>query len=645
MKRLLAIIIINCQLSIINWACAEELNDSVTLSQIVVTGTRTPKTLASTPVATRLITQKDIERTDATNIQDLLQQEMPGVEFTYAMNQQTHLNFSGFGGQSILFLADGERLAGETMDDVDFSRLIMTGVGRIEVVRGAASALYGSNAGGGVVNIITGTTTGTTLHLDSRWSKHGGQRYGLMWGLNGKRWQNQLTATFSDKNNYTVTSGANPESTVISEVYGQKVVNVKDRLTYQVTDNLRLTGRLGYYFRQVPRVVTEPERYRDFSAGLKALWDITKRDNLEVGYAFDQYDKSSKQQATGLELRTYSNVQNSVRALYNHTLQSGDILTVGGDFMRDYLYNTKLTDPRKHQNSVDGFAQYDWNISDQWEMVGALRYDYFSASSLSRVTPKISVRYTPLLGETEGGLTLRASYGMGFRAPSLKEMYSDFDMAGIWIIQGNPDLKAETSHNLNLSAEYSHGRYDLMVMGYYNNVRNKITTGVPYSSQSQLYLPYINLDKYYVYGAEVMARAQWGEWGAKVSYAYTNEDGNGNNNVNQYLAARKHALTWEGTWDKDIHKNYGLSVTLSGRFLSAMDNTEYVNISNPSQGTKEVHYPAYMLWKLTVMQRMWEKVKMTLTLDNILSYKPKYYYLNAPITDGIDVMLGLSIDL
>ena len=344
MKRLLAIIIINCQLSIINWACAEELNDSVTLSQIVVTGTRTPKTLASTPVATRLITQKDIERTDATNIQDLLQQEMPGVEFTYAMNQQTHLNFSGFGGQSILFLADGERLAGETMDDVDFSRLIMTGVGRIEVVRGAASALYGSNAGGGVVNIITGTTTGTTLHLDSRWSKHGGQRYGLMWGLNGKRWQNQLTATFSDKNNYTVTSGANPESTVISEVYGQKVVNVKDRLTYQVTDNLRLTGRLGYYFRQVPRVVTEPERYRDFSAGLKALWDITKRDNLEVGYAFDQYDKSSKQQATGLELRTYSNVQNSVRALYNHTLQSGDILTVGGDFMRDYLYNTKLTD-------------------------------------------------------------------------------------------------------------------------------------------------------------------------------------------------------------------------------------------------------------------------------------------------------------
>ena len=127
--------------------------DTIALSQVVVTGTRTPKTLADAPVATRVITSKDIERTDATDIQDLLTQELPGVEFSYAMNQQIHLNFSGFGGQSILFLVDGERLAGETMDDVDFSRLLMAGVERIEIVKGAASALYGSNAEGGVVNI------------------------------------------------------------------------------------------------------------------------------------------------------------------------------------------------------------------------------------------------------------------------------------------------------------------------------------------------------------------------------------------------------------------------------------------------------------------------------------------------------------
>lgn len=85
---------------------------------------------------------KEIARLDATNVQDLLQQELPGVEFSYAMNQQTHLNFSGFGGQGVLFLVDSERLAGETMDDVDFTRLNMDNVERIEIVRGSLSSIW-----------------------------------------------------------------------------------------------------------------------------------------------------------------------------------------------------------------------------------------------------------------------------------------------------------------------------------------------------------------------------------------------------------------------------------------------------------------------------------------------------------------------
>lgn len=130
----------------------EEFKDSVfsisKAGEVVVTATRTPKLLKNTPVQTRVISRRDIERIDATNIQDLLTQTMPGAEFTYAMNQQTHLNFSGFGGQGLLFLVDGERMAGETMDDVDFSRITLENVERIEIVRGAASALYGSNAVG-----------------------------------------------------------------------------------------------------------------------------------------------------------------------------------------------------------------------------------------------------------------------------------------------------------------------------------------------------------------------------------------------------------------------------------------------------------------------------------------------------------------
>ena len=71
------------------------------------------------------------------------------------MNQETSLNMNGFGGNAVLFLVDGERLAGETMDNVDYSRLNLDNVGRIEIVKGAASALYGANAVAGVINIIS----------------------------------------------------------------------------------------------------------------------------------------------------------------------------------------------------------------------------------------------------------------------------------------------------------------------------------------------------------------------------------------------------------------------------------------------------------------------------------------------------------
>ena len=89
------------------------------INEVVVTATRTPKTLKDVPVVTRLITEDEIKRTDASNVQELLTEELPGLEFGYAMSQETSLNMNGFGGSAVLFLVDGERLAGETLDNVD----------------------------------------------------------------------------------------------------------------------------------------------------------------------------------------------------------------------------------------------------------------------------------------------------------------------------------------------------------------------------------------------------------------------------------------------------------------------------------------------------------------------------------------------
>ena len=619
------------------------------LNEVVVTGTRTPKFLKDTPIQTRVISARELARLDATNVQDLLQQELPGVEFSYAMNQQTHLNFSGFGGQGVLFLVDGERLAGETMDDVDFTRLNMDNVERIEIVKGAASALYGSNATGGVINIVTKRNRQPwTLNVNARYAKHNEQRYGASLGLNSKHWNNMLSAHFNRMDNYDVHSAANPVTRIISTVYGDKTVNLKEQLTWSPVSHFSLTGRAGYFFRETVRSADQPERYRDFSGGLRMNWQISDADDLQASYAFDQYDKSDYQRITRLDIRDYSNVQNSFRLLYNHTFGGGDVLTVGSDLLHDYLYNTNLEGETRKQDSWDLFAQYDWRLNDQWELVGALRYDYFSDGKDSHLTPKLNVCYKPLRN-----LAIRAGYGMGFRAPTLKEKYYNFDMSGIWIVEGNEHLKSEVSHNFNLSAEYTKGHYNYTASIYYNKVKNKLSTAAPYfkTAEDKLpYLPYSNLDDYSVCGGEVGAQAKWNNGlGARITYAYTKEqlakDKDGNSINNQYIPAREHALNVRMDYDRQISSNYGLNIGLQGRVLSGVENVEYKDYYDVSKGTISVEYPAYTLWKLSLVQRIGKAVKVNAALDNLFGYKPKFYYLNSPITDGVNFQIGVSIDI
>ena len=619
------------------------------LNEVVVTGTRTPKFLKDTPIQTRVINAKELARLDATNVQDLLQQELPGVEFSYAMNQQTHLNFSGFGGQGVLFLVDGERLAGETMDDVDFTRLNMDNVERIEIVKGAASALYGSNATGGVINIITKRNRQPwTLNVNARYAKHNEQRYGATWGLNSKHWNNMLSAHFNRIDNYDVHSAANPVTRIISTVYGDKTVNLKEQLTWSPASNFRLTGRAGYFFRETVRSADQPERYRDFSGGLRMNCQMSDADDLQASYAFDQYDKSDYQRITRLDIRDYSNVQNSFRLLYNHTFGDGDVLTVGSDLLHDYLFNTNLEGETRKQDSWDLFAQYDWRLNDRWELVGALRYDYFSDGKDSHLTPKLNICYKPLRN-----LAIRAGYGMGFRAPTLKEKYYNFDMSGIWIVEGNEHLKSEVSHNFNLSAEYTKGHYNYTASIYYNKVKNKLSTAAPYfkTAEDKLpYLPYSNLDDYSVCGGEVGAQAKWNNGlGARITYAYTKEqlakDKDGNSINNQYIPAREHALNVRMDYDRQISSNYGLNIGLQGRVLSGVENVEYKDYYDVSKGTISVEYPAYTLWKLSLVQRIGKAVKVNAALDNLFGYKPKFYYLNSPITDGVTFQIGVSIDI
>lgn len=610
--------------------------NSITLDQVVVTGTRTPKLLKDVPIVTRVISDLDIKRMDATNISDLLQTELPGIEFSYSMNQQTSLNMSGFGGNSVLFLVDGERLAGETLDNVDYSRLNMDNVQRIEIVKGAASSLYGSNAVGGVVNIISRESQEPwSVNVNGRYGAHNEQRYGGSVGFNAGRFNSMTNVQYTSIDAIDLSNGTdNEEVGDYSMIYGNSTLNIKERLIYTPIDNLKFTARTGYFFRERNSSESQKERYRSFTGGLKGNYNITDKDDLEVAYSFDQYDKSDYLVFGDLDVRDYSNVQHILRALYNHTFADKHILTVGGDYMRDYLMSYQFTDGGSYiQHTADAFAQFDWNPHKKFNLIAGLRFDYFSEAKLSHLSPKLGLMYKL------GNCSLRGSYAGGFRAPTLKEMYMNFYMGNIFMIYGNPDLKPESSHNLSLSAEYMKGNHNLTVTSFYNIVDNRITTAWNQALGGQVYT---NMSRLQVMGVDANASGKYRcgiSW--RLSYAYTYE--HIKKGEPMLSATRPHTATARIAYDKDWN-NYGLSVALTGRYLSKLTTDVYTEMTSYEQTEKQT-YPGYTIWKLSFAQRVRNGINITLVVDNLFNYRPDYYYSNSPSTTGTTFSVGLSLDI
>ncbi|MDR1200272.1 MAG: TonB-dependent receptor [Tannerellaceae bacterium] len=603
---------------------------TLSLPIIVVTATRTPKLLKNVPILTKVITADEVKKVDATHIGELLQSELPGIEFSYSMNQQVSLNMQGFGGNSVLFLVDGERLAGETLDNIDYSRLNLDNVARIEIIKGAASTLYGSNALGGVVNIISKDAVDPwTATINSKLAAHNEQRHGGNVSFNTGRFSSLTNVQRTSIDSYEMANSGD-----YKEVFGSRTWNFKERLQYTLNDRMKLTGRAGYFFRERDLQITGKDRYRDFSGGIKGDYTINERNNLELAYSFDQYDKSDYFTETKNDIRDYSNVQHSIRGLYNHSFTPKNILTIGGDYMRDYLMSYQFKDNGNYRQHVaDVFVQSDWTPFDKFNVITGLRYDYFSENKINRISPKAGFMYRV------GRCSLRGSYAAGFRAPTLKEMYMDFDMAGVFMIYGNPDLKPETSHNFTLSTEYTNSYYNFSATGYYNLVENRITTAWSQALKGQLYA---NIDKITITGADVNASAKFPcGIGARFSYIYTHET----IEKGQPLVSvtRPHTATARIEYGKSW-KNYGFNLMLNGRFLSKVTADEYTGITSYEE-TMRVSYPAYTIWKLSLLQTIRKGINLTLAVDNLFNYVPSYYYFNSPYTTGATVSAGISLDI
>ena len=633
--------------------------DSVELDPIVVTASHTPKSLKDAPVVTRLITLRDIRIVDATNIQDMLIQEIPGLEFGFAMTQETSLNMSGFGGSSVLFLVDGERMAGETMDNVDYNRMNLDNVGRIEIVKGASSALYGSNAVGGVVNIISRENLEPwTANINSRFNTFGNEwRNGASFSFNTKKWNSLTNFQHTKIDPIDLPKPYSSEEIAIelmkkaqglpydervlnddsnlSRLYGQKTYNVKERLTWRPSDQLTLIGRGGYFFRTSERD-TYDYHFNAYSAGLKGKYAWEPGRYLELSYAYDQYDKANfMPDGTRTHDHDYSNRQHVVHALFSHSFGKNTLL-LGADYLNDYLTTYQFIDNTSHsQNNIDGFAQFDWNITPRFNVVGSVRYDYFSASSLNALTGRLAMVYK------FPWMTFRANYASGFRAPTLKEMYMHFDMGsmGYWII-GNPELEPEKSNNFNVAIERQNrirnsgildGVYNFTLMGYCNLFDKRITT-IDYTFEGKESALYWNEDGVNVWGVDV-SLGHYFDWGLtlKLNYSWMHETGNVY--FSQFNQPRNHSMTWRIGYAHRFARFYALDAALSGR-----------SQGEPQSGRTDVDQ-GYTIWKLMLQHHLWQGITLNTAIDNLFNYKPRGYYYSSPLTTGTSFSVGLSVDL
>ncbi|MCR4958629.1 MAG: TonB-dependent receptor [Prevotella sp.] len=637
------------------------IRDSVNLEPVVVTASHSPKALKDAPVVTRLITLHDIKMADATNVQDMLTHEIPGLEFGFAMSQETSLRMGGFGGNAVLFLVDGERMAGETMDNVDYNRMTLDNVGRIEIVKGASSALYGSNAVGGVVNIISRENLEPwTAYANSRYNSFGHEwRHGAGFSFNTTKWNSQTSfqqtsidpvdlpkAHSSEEVAFELLKKAQglpydesvlTDDSNLSRLYGQKTYNVKERLTWRATDQLTLTGRGGYFFRTSERD-THDYHFNGYSAGLKGQYAWSHDWHLELSYAYDQYDKANyTPDGARTHDHDYVNRQHVVHAVYSHSLGENSLL-VGADYLHDYLSTYQFAPGANHaQGNVDAYAQFDWNITPELNVVGSVRYDYFSASAQKALTERLAIVFK------QPWMTFRANYASGFRAPTLKEMYMHFDMGNMgYLLRGNPDLEPERSHNFNVAIERTHrisnggfllnGRYNFTLMGYCNIFDKRITTidgGMYEDMESALYS---NEDGITVWGIDFSMGHIW-DWGLsmKINYSWLHESGNVF--FSQFNQPRSHSCTWRIGYDHRFSRHYALDAALSGRFQG-----------RPQSGRYDVDR-GYTIWRLMLQHHLWRGIHLNTAVDNIFNFKPKAYYYSSPLTTGTSFSIGLNVEL
>lgn len=547
-KSALLTLSILLSLSVPTYAAENSTNaDTVKTPDVVVTATRTQEEVKAVPQTVEVITKEDIEKLGATDVYSALRLAS-NVDVTSTGMAGHNVMIRGMSTNHTLILVDGRRFAGEdtsaTQNVYALGRLSLSNIERIEIVRGSASAQYGSDALGGVINIITKKSEKPSAMIGfSTGSDALNNYYHIDFGKQGK-FSSTFDARFTDvrKNIHAGDEGSN---------YYGPIQDFNFSGTYDLGNNKQIDLTLGYYNEHTKA------NYADSwtSSGVfqtnkdKKEWYDYKRYDYSLGY-------SGKTDSGDYMIRAFYSKLDKENKLYNYrdnlpgpmesilggmypkydwdkskytlygiegknTMQLGDdhLLTFGAEYRQNKVEGTRLGDGGDNVHEVSqsgngytntksysekdvttwaGYIQDEWMVNDKLLIIPSIRYDHDSSFG-GETTPKIGATY--FLSDNS---RIKANWGKGFKAPTISELYMAMHraMGGQTVnVYGNPDLKPEESTSWDISFEAEKDNNFGKITYFNNDVKNLITTqqiGSSFYDQQ-----YVNVDEAEIDGVEL----------------------------------------------------------------------------------------------------------------------------------------------
>ena len=649
------------------------------LNPVVVTGSGHHQRLKSTATPVHVLSAQEIKEQGITTFDGALTRMMPQVSMS-PNSMGTFLRLNGLGNKYILILINGQKLTGDISNNVDLNRINMARVKRIEVLDGAASSLYGSDAIAGVINIITDQPTRQLVSLtsDTRISGHGQLTENLTLDIYDKGFGSYTSFSRDQADSYQTTdleyvkgSETETQHTIAPFFTGYRANVVGQKFTYSPDEHLALNVGVDYSYKITDRPNTRPDitggtdyemRYKGLRWNLGGIYKFTSRNSLQADFTVDrfrygkQYDVATKTYAIDdyVQSKKQRSMEGQLKAILG--LMNNSTTIVGADWRKDYLI---ATSGNINQNvySVATFAQHEMLFFDKLTATVGLRLTYHETFDW-HFTPKATLMYAP------GNFRLRATYSAGFRAPGLDELYYHYfsvNRGKPQIIFGNTGLSPEKSNYFSLNAEYRTNLLAVSVTGYINRINDMVirqnidvTPDVLAMLQAEFpemtadqagklerYSLYSNSDKGDVKGVQVNISANlFHGFNLSANYVYTYARTRSGEDWTLLERSIRNAATVAANYYHNWG-NYSLNVNVNGRLQSKTYYPDYEDA------------PGYGIWNLNTAHSF-EGLKHlflepSIGIDNIfnkvdrrIDSSMRKYALYSP---GRTVVVGLKLKI